>query len=443
VLNCYKKLNFKLFINIYLYYFDQDLQDTKMIDFSNLLDYISSCIDTSHTFIYIGVGTHFHYFNNSVNKYEWDFRENQQFPPFLHDAKQKYFDAKILLILIDPAFKETSPYIVTSSNNFTEKSWNTSTIHQNLYVSDLGISTIIISQSITWGTYSEYEKESYNIENLMFQLCNLVSNPESRLLLFYHEFTGKNPILLEYLIKSKLDYDDNKICVDISRGANLSCYFNLTDPENYPVITIESDQLIYLNPIKIPDTKICKIYQEYSKFTWNQKSCQVSKTDTNYLIEKPDDMILCFQILKYDKISLDIVKDSIITMIRQFYTMIEKKNFGTKMWSVSSFPTIKSRFVLSVNHIQFIESKLEFMDSLNLLKKTDSDLKDYDLVFDEIKNNILTQLYDVLRIILISIYFKYNVISCDQINKFILDFQNIQDKYTIMNKYSEFIDGIL
>ena len=84
---------------------------------------------------------------------------------------------------------------------------------------------------------------------------------------------------------------------------------------------------------------------------------------------KPEDMILCFQILKYDRDSLAILKNSIITMIRQFYTMNEKNNFGTKMWSVNLFPIIKDRFNIIIPQIQNIVSQLEFIDSLNFLQR--------------------------------------------------------------------------
>ena len=310
-----------------------------MINLTNLFEYVQNYVDNNSTIIYIGVGTHFNGSMDPIHKREWDIRENQQFPPFLQDAKKKYFDKKILLILIDPAFKETSiPYIVSTSNSFLENSWKDNQSDSNIFESDLGVDVIILNKSITWGSYKEYEydKESYDIFDLMIKLCKLISNPQIDSLLFYHEFTGKNPILLEYLIKSHFNYDDTKICIDISRGADLSCYFNLTEPENYPLISNENlnNKLKYINPIKISNNKIKQLYNQYYKFTWNKEKCTMSKTETNILIDKPEDMILCFQILKFDNNFLNIIKDSIITMIRQFYTMNEKKNFGSKMWGV-------------------------------------------------------------------------------------------------------------
>ena len=81
--------------------FDSD----SMRELSYTYEYIRKVISEEPVVIYFGVGSNF--YPNETNLYEfedWGFKNNQQFPPFLQDFKQKYPEIKILLILIDPAF---------------------------------------------------------------------------------------------------------------------------------------------------------------------------------------------------------------------------------------------------------------------------------------------------------------------------------------------------
>ena len=70
-----------------------------MIHLPNLCDYVENVVLTTSTIIYIGVGSYFFCPSNPSEKYERDIKDNHQFPPFIQDAKHKYFDKEILLIL--------------------------------------------------------------------------------------------------------------------------------------------------------------------------------------------------------------------------------------------------------------------------------------------------------------------------------------------------------
>ena len=413
-----------------------------MIDFSNLKKFIIDIVESNSTIIYFGIGTQFY---NTKKSSVWDFKENQQFPPFIHDAKLKYFDKKILIILIDPAFENNYiPYIVSSSNNFLENSWTQSKIHENLFESSMDITVITINEYINWGIYkSQSQSQSQNdssnyidMEPVLLELCEYISRPNINSILFYHEFTGKNVILLENSIKTTFNFDETKICIDITRGADLSCYFNLTNPENYPVITIYEDKLKYLNPLGLNLSESTDILNKYEKFSFdsNFNSKLVDKFETNYLIDKPDELILYFQIVKSDAIIFELLTNGIISMIRQFYTMVEKKNFGMGMWGVKYFNIIKSK-INSVN-FDLVEEKLKLIDIINCDVNS---IFDYDLRFNEIKHVILEELYKNLKLSLEILLLKYNS------DKYIIDniineLKNIENKYDFIKYFKNFIN---
>ena len=82
----------------------------------------------------------------------------------------------------------------------------------------------------------------------MVNLTDKIVNTNT--LLFYHEFTGSNVLMLEQEVKKKATtFNPNKICIDITRGSDMSCYFNLSNPEFYPIISLdETNKLKYFNP---------------------------------------------------------------------------------------------------------------------------------------------------------------------------------------------------
>ena len=434
------------------------------IDIDNLKHFIINYTELHSTIIYFGIGSKFYPSNTQSG---WDSKLNQQFPTFLHDAKLKYFDKNILIILIDPGFDlNQSPYIVSSQDNFLSNSWTKSDTHTNLYVSEMGVSVIVLKQFIGWNSYN-YKSPEYsqfiNIEPMLLELCEYISRPTVDSLLFYHEFTGHNVLVLENSIKTQcvefgIGYDETKICIDITRGADLSCYFNFTNPENYPIIIIDENinKLKYLNPSTIWIQNSTEIINKYKKFNLesnsknyssssNSKSnpdnistiCPFNKYDTNYLYDKPNDLVLYFQIVKSDLISFMLIKNSIISLIRQFYTMENKKKFGIGMWGVNFFSILKSK-VITIN-FDSIEDKLRLIDSIN---SCSDEIPNYNEIFDLTKNQILDDLYHILSISLKTLLVKYRINDAD-IDDFIEKIKNIQNKYDIIKFYENFIDQVL
>ena len=439
-----------------------------MINCDDLTDFIKKYIESNPTIIYFGIGSM--YYSNIPNENivgnfidnDWEYKNNQQFPPFLHDAKLKFFDKNILIILIDPGFNDDHcPYLVSGSKNFLQNSWTKSKIFSNLYESSFGISVITIKKYIQWNDKNT-NPEYYNIKPLLTELCEFVSEPNIDSLLFYHEFTGSNVCQLEILIKKTTNYDPNKICIDITRGADLSCYFNLTNPENYPVIKInETDtKLKYLNPCKLSILEMSTIILKYKKFSFdfsqnnsidnninnnsNSSPTLFDQYKTNYLIDKPDELILFFQIHKLDLLNTKLVSNTIITTIRQFYTIGNYKLFGTKMWTVSSFDLLSIQIPL----VDFTEVNglLEIFDTINLTwNEKDDDFMNEQKYLENInitKELIISELYSLLEISMQFILSKYPI-EPDQIVNFMNEIKQLENKYQMNNFMENFVNSII
>lgn len=444
--------------------------------FIKIHNYILETIEKESVIIYFGVGTKYHPTKNSDNSIDehavWGFKNNQQFPPFLQDAKQKYPFVKILLILIDPAFTYgTEPYVVKNSENFLEGSWDVCSeygLEPNHYVSSFGIEVILINKYVKWTSYSTsmLDSNECDIELFLTILAKKISKKAfNNSLLFYHEFTGQNPTVLEDKIKKAIgkDFDGNKICIDISRGADLSCYFNLTDPTNYPIISMKNGSLVYLNPELLDENEKINILNKFIKYTRGfftdsmssnsnsnsipsvtsdpenfQNNFQIfHKNDTNYLLDKPDEMLLCFQIVKSDIVTIKLVSEGIISMIRQFYTITKREFLGTKMYGVPYINKICSRFSF-IDTIPVI-SNLELLDKINA---SELEQIDYSNSFDSVKMIVLEELYQIVFLVYIGVFTKYNI-EIEQIEHFISELKKLPNKYDLMKSNENFVNKII
>lgn len=454
------------------------------INFYNLVDFVKDFVFKNRkSIIYVGGGTKFN--NGMINNEEWKMGENQQLPLFISNAKSKCFDIKVLLILIDPDFDpeyNKEPYIV-SENNMYSGSWNVSPYSKNHYISEFGLEVIVISESIYWG-YSFIEKtkdydynhndmkEIFDFEIILTELCKIISNNDVNSLLFYHEFTGLNVSHLKNLIKNRIIYDERKICIDITNDSNLSCYVNLSEPINYPVIDfISSDKLVYISPDILTNQEKKQIVENYKKFTieyFNNK--QIFNTnfnrntiyqedefsiDTNYLFDKTNEYILCFQIIQNDYNLLKLIINGIISMIRQLTTDKNNKNFGTKMYVYPSVIELKNKF--NIGRFKTIETNFELLDQLNVdtnyydidgkisnwtdITEEENIIKEKNKLINDIKTNILSELYDVLEYIGIEILDKYNI-EKDVVKEFIKEFKQVSDKYHLIDYFKKFIENI-
>jgi hypothetical protein len=420
------------------------------LDLGNLLSFIIKFIDSSDSLvIYFGVGTHFY---DGENVLEWDDKDNQQFPPFLNDLKIKYFNIPILVILIDPAFKN-EPYLVNKCKNFLQGSWHKSDKYSNLFLSELGVSVITIPNYVFWGQNSEQKEKLHNIEDLLTNLSGYISQPQINSLLFYHEFTGSNPIMLEKIISTNLngELDLNKICIDITRGSDTSCYFNLSNPIYYPVISFEDSKLKYHNPNTLTAFEKKNILSKYKKFTTgfysgsNVSYNGISKFEKNILFDKPNEMILCFQIINQDNLIIHFLIEGIIPLIRQLYLNEEYNQFIIKngINYLNGLAVKKDLFEYeNFSNIYFeLIDYLNQIDTLNILKES---YPDYQEKLIKLKEIGLKYLYLILKIVLNFVLTKYDFEQQNNLNECLIDnfvngLESIPDKYEILPMFKNFI----
>lgn len=435
-----------------------------MITLYTLKDHIIKFINTNKSsIIYFSVGSYCH-----ANKYneelktnirQWGFEENQQIPPFIHDFKFKNLDVPILIILIDPAFNDNPPHIVSSSDNFLDKSWTTSQEFSNLYLSSFELNVIKISDKILWGDKYVKTQTDFNFEKLMIELCEYVSKPSHDSILFYHEFTGMNVISLEHMLrKNTIQFNSNKICIDITRGADMSCYFNLSNPEFYPIVTHdELNKLKYINPDMLSNYEKTNIIDRYKKFTSgfndNLGDCIFSKFDCNYLFQTPHEIILCFQIIKNDQVILDYISNGVLPLIRYFYVCDENKNFNLKMWGIQHMISLRN-YIENKCSTEYLDHKYT-TNCLNVLNQIIDNIKlideinqneflnnpDYNENINFLKNEVIFNLFLIIKEVLVDIIIKYKI-NIFEVEKLITNLRELKDKYNMIDVYNKFISKL-
>lgn len=448
-----------------------------MITLYNLKEYVIDFIETNKSgetskpsIIYFSIGSYCYSikYNEKLktNKKHWSKGENQQFPPFLFDFKLKNLDIPILIILIDPTFNDESPYVVSSSDNFLEKSWSTSHKFSNLYLSSFGLNVIKISDKILWGDmYNNSSQINFDFENLIVEICELISKPTNNTLMFYHEFTGSNVILLEHLIKKKAsEFDFNKICIDITRGSNMSCYFNLLNPEFYPVIILdEFNKIKYINPDMLTNENKTNIIKQYKKITDDFKDFKDFNNILqvcDFLFQTQHQIILCLQIINSDKIILNYILNGILPIIRYFYVCNEKKIINLKMWGIHhlislqnnirakySVEYLDNRFMSScLNTLNNVFDNIKLISSINQNELSDNlnelpNNPDHDENINFLKNEIISNLFIVMKEVLTDIVIKYEI-NILEVEKLINELKEIKDKYHMIDIYKKFISKL-
>jgi hypothetical protein len=368
-----------------------------MIGIDQLYQYINNFLSTNinvPTVIYFAIGS------ENFNK-EWTLNENQQFPPFLHDFKIKNFDSKILVILIDPLLN-TIPYIVRDNTSFLTNSWEET--QNNVYISNTGVEVIAINSAIIWDTrvISDVNLYHYDITDLMIKLCILVN--QFNTVLFYHEFTGYNIILLEKILKKFIT--KNKVCIDITRGINDSCYIDLSKPENYPLIEINDNIISYIN--------IDNIDEDHKKYLINKYKEKIN-SDIDFRFN--NEFLLFHQIIKKDYYNITLFKNIFITMIRQNYT-VQKFDDIAKMLDTSTFILCKYFFDKYKKQIKIF---------IKVLSENNYNSKNI------LQDNLFLFLKDYLK----DFGYKYSIQE-KHINNLITNIQNIDDKYKINPIFDSF-----
>ena len=255
----------------------------------------------------------------------------------------------------------------------------------------------------------------------------MFSQPNINSLFFYHEFIGRNTALFQNYIKNIFDYDDKKICIDITRGADLSCYFDLSSPTNYPVIADINNKLIYKNPELLSCNEIQTIYQKYISVNVNLKY------EANKI---PTDLIIFLQLIQNVNISTLLIRNGIISLIRQFYTLTNNDMFNSNMWHiVYCFPLLKNKFKFATLKFNLIKNQIAHFNNLRSVGDQ--------LNFNNHKQKVLENMYFLLKILLQHIFIDFNIENIEKIDIFINEFMMIEDKYKLISVYDNFIKNLI
>lgn len=385
-----------------------------MISVDMLYNIIENDIIYSPIIVYFAVGS-------ATNK-KWENAENQQFPPFLHDFKIKNMHIKILIILIDPLLNDI-PNIVEDTGMFLENSFVKSEIYDNLYHSDFGVDVIGIKEYVYWNDNSLVSRENaVDIFDMMVSICNLISNKNS--LLFYQEFTGISLFWLEENIKKRLKtlFNSKKICIDITRNTTKSlCYIDLINPCFYPVITINNN-LEYIEPSLLSYEIKRDIYVKYKSIDTNIQ---------RQLIDEEDDYKLYHQLLIRDQYSYELIKESLLSMIRNIYTLINNIHINTQMCQIEKIVQLGIKYNLE-NDVEEILKKLS--DFEDIMEKNAND----DNMINYYKEKLIDLLFDMFRKCFYDIGYKYDL-SYENLEILIENMRSLKNKYNMNSIYNEFI----
>lgn len=366
----------------------------------------------NQSIIYIGVGTHY---NNDNELNNWNFNLNQELPIFLHDFKLNYPSVPIKIILFDKA--TTVPYIVTNTDSFYSESFICDSKYSNVYNSTYGIKVYNFSINVDWNN-NIYDaiNDTYNITNLLFKIVSKVSNSNN--LLFFHEFTGRNPAYLENEIKKMIDYDNTKICIDISRGQDLSCSVDFANPENYPLIKFDNHNITWINPFNIPYEKQYEITKIYINEKVDINKCPYNDEFTfNYFLFK--------QIINKNQEIYNYCK-SLMYWFRTFRDKDLKELFVNFVNIKFKLLDAKMTFLTEISN-KIISNLLMIRDLLN----KDS-MNDTMILY---KNDTITLLKEY---IIKALTFINPLIIREEFNQLFLSFDTVEDKYKILPIFNNF-----
>ncbi len=428
----------------------------KHLDINNVKDYIFNYIEQYSCIIYFAIGSYF----NPKQSAQWNCENDQHLPTFLRDAHTRFPNKRILIILIDPLFTEKVEDINTNSNCY-HNSWKQSDNYSNVYNACYessnpeldtyqGVTIVIINGGVTWGSHKTYLDEhehdhclnyqSYDIEPMLFEICKCVSNHNA--LLFYHEFTGRNVIFLDKLIFDRLKNEHiseesyrTKICIDITRGGNQSCLFNLSEVKHYPLIAVKNGILSIENHMLLSKEDKKRLIMKFGiTDKTNVDKLVYDVIHSNMSSDEIRDIILFHQIIAYDRMVIILIKDIILAFIRQCHTCKIIKNF-TDLTQMKQIKMI----CCDLNIADFPSLDQMMSNSINLNS-------------DEIKcmlNSIAHNLYDAMYIILSSILVKYSNEDEEYVKCIVMSFVDSNKNMTaeqikhINSNYENFIQNML
>ncbi len=173
-------------------------------------------------FVYIAVGSH--------QPAGIKDKRNQQIPPWLVQFKCDNLHIPVLIILIDPAFRQSGANEPLLHDGVYGGSWvrNGNIDHNSRkWTSEHGLEIIAIAENVNF----EYSDDGVNGICIASVLQEIVPYCRHGKLLAIASFTGYDLSLLKGLV----NYDEMFMCIDPSNGLDLGCFPNFSKPGTSPV----------------------------------------------------------------------------------------------------------------------------------------------------------------------------------------------------------------
>ena len=375
-----------------------------------LIALLFSDIDkTKPCIVYMGVGTHC-----NVSPL-WNHELNQQMPIFLHDWKINNSDIPVKIILFD-GLANSDPYIVTDTNAYYSDSFIKSPKYSNVYTSDFGLQVYSFALNVKWVNDKFNMGGSYDVTNLVGNIIKKVS--DSNFLFFFHEFTGRNPEMLEYQMKQMIDYDETKICIDISRGRDLSCCVNFLEPENYPLIVQNEKIISWLNPKLVSFEKRQLLINKFTNKSFIVTNCPYNDSEAF-------DYFLFKQIKNVSQYIYNL-SCQLIHTIRTLY------NRDTRFTKYDEDCIINlDILIIKINNFSIVYN--DIISRMLLLKEIIKITHDANVIYPY-KINLLENLKNVIELCLTNI----KLIPKNEYNKLFIIFDTLEDKYKLMGIFRDF-----
>jgi hypothetical protein len=382
---------------------------SEILDPHSLFDVLfENYVFTQPCIVYMGIGTH-------CNSPPWDFKSNQQFPIFLHDWKINNSDIPIKIILFDE-MTVGDPYIVTDTSAFYSDTFIRDERYSNVYRSYLGIEVYSFAMNVKWRNDKFNMDGKFDMTDLVIDIVSKVS--KSNCLFFFHEFTGRNPSNLESFVKESVDYDETKICIDISRGRDLSCFVDFSEPENFPLINLSSDKISWLNSKMISS-------HERELLLGKFKNKTLTLSDSPYNNIELFEFCLYRQIKNTEEIICKICRQIIYQLRMLFNKDLEfTKKDESDIIDLSILKSKVDGFTPLYNRI---------FDNVSTIKLAMNATSNRDIIYSY-KMVLIQNLYDVIELCIMQI----KKIQKHHFTELFLEFDGIVDKCKLINIFRKF-----
>jgi hypothetical protein len=388
-----------------------------LLDPNNLPEVLFENSSSTPCIIYVGVGTHLQYGK------DWEHKYNQQFPAFIHDWKINNSSTRIKIILFD-GMENDIPYILRDAQSFYSNTFHMDSKYSNVFRSDYGIEVYNFRFNVNW--FNNYlNREGYfDISNIIIQIMGKIGRGY---LFFYHEFTGRNPELLECEINQIINFNDRRICIDISRGRDLSCMVDFSEPENYPLILSNgSDDIEWLNVKNLSIEKQFELIDNFSGKI-SKDFYSVVETTCPYLHPKVFEYYMFKQIINKNMCVKNICK-KILYGIKSFYEM-------SRDFTIYDYENLKNIQLLKTKVVLGSEKE---MDNIKKLSEYIEMLKScFDATTSEIYR---TEGLKIIKQILFDCIKNIKKIPEEIIRDLFGKFDITVDKYRLVGIFNNFMD---